>query len=122
MLDVFTLPVVASICILATLAVSRGRLGPTADWVETMQTIALPALDPLIERHLGGVGSQYQLDEREYVVHLEASPELVECWLWIEAVDATSSPLERRSGTTVPRSARGRTVATSFSLETDRST
>jgi hypothetical protein len=60
---------------------TRRRLGPDADWVEVVRALALPPLDPVIERTVGGVGSVYRIDESEIVTQLKA-PERFEAQLW----------------------------------------
>jgi hypothetical protein len=86
MLPISSVPtaVVASfIVVIATVAIgTRYRLGPHADWVEVVRAVAWPIVDPVIERVVGGVGSAYQLGEREFVGHLNEDIEVVEKRLW----------------------------------------
>ena len=79
-----TSPVVASLALLAVAVYigHRRRLGPTADWVEVVRATTLPIIDPVIERAVGGAGSQYKLLEREYAGTIAASPEKAERILW----------------------------------------
>jgi len=71
----------AAALLVTALAAQRYRLGPHADWVETVRATALPPLDPLIERAVGGVGSVYTIGQRE-VVTTVADPEAFERRLW----------------------------------------
>lgn len=66
--------------VLIYVAQSR-RLGPDSDWVEVIRSVCLPILDPIIERLIGGVGSVYQIGERE-VVTTVADAEAFERELW----------------------------------------
>lgn len=67
---------------LTVAAGTRYRLGPDSDWVEVARAVFLPVLDPVIERVVGGVGSTYELSERELVGVIDAGPEGVETLLW----------------------------------------
>jgi hypothetical protein len=58
------------------------RLGPQADWVEVIRSVALPILDPVLERAAGGVGSAYGIGSEELVGIQDAPPEQVEHRLW----------------------------------------
>ena len=74
-------PLVAFAVFLAAVA-SRRRLGPHADWTETLRAHALPPLDPLLQRWFGGPGSAYQLGPAEFVTTVDVAPETVERRLW----------------------------------------
>jgi len=83
------LPPVSLSIILAALAMAlvvyvgtARRLGPQHDWVEVVRSVALPLLDPVIERLAGGVGAAYEIGDRERVGVLDATPEAVERLLW----------------------------------------
>jgi hypothetical protein len=58
------------------------RLGPAADWVEVVRSVALPILDRVLDPVLGGVGAAYQITASERVGVLDATPEDVERLLW----------------------------------------
>lgn len=81
-------PVSLSIILAAVaiaIAVSVGtarRLGPQADWVEVVRSVALPILDPVIERLVGGVGAEYRIGDVELVGIQDTPPEQVERRLW----------------------------------------
>lgn len=73
----------AAVAVLVTVyAGTRWRLGPAADWVEIVRAVALPMLDPLVERYVGGVGTEYELGAREHAARVDASDEELERWLW----------------------------------------
>lgn len=74
------LAAVVAMALLVAIA-QRRRLGPDADWVEVVRSIALPLLDAPMERLLGGVGSVYQIHEREFVTAVE-NVEAFERVLW----------------------------------------
>jgi hypothetical protein len=57
-------------------------LRPYADVVEAVRSIALPLLDPVIERHFGSVGAAYEISESELVGVLDAPLPTVRRWLW----------------------------------------
>jgi hypothetical protein len=61
---------------------TRRRLGPNADWLETIRGLALPVIDPVLERVVGGAGAKYELTDAEHAGHLTATPETVEQRLW----------------------------------------
>jgi hypothetical protein len=68
--------------LLTVYAGTRWRLGPHADWVETVRATAWPVLDPLVERHVGGPGTAYELGPAEHAARVDADPETIERWLW----------------------------------------
>jgi hypothetical protein len=73
----------AALAVAVTVAVgTRYRLGPASDWVEVVRRVALPVLDPFIERYVGGAGAAYTLGSREHAARVDASPEELETWLW----------------------------------------
>lgn len=74
-------PALAAV-VLVVVAFVRRRLGPNADWVETLRACALPPLDPILQRYFGGPGSAYRLGPGEHAASVEASPEEVEHYLW----------------------------------------
>jgi hypothetical protein len=75
--------IAAALAVAVTVAVgTRYRLGPTHDWVEVVRRVALPVLDPLVERYVGGAGTAYELGAREHAARVDASPEELERWLW----------------------------------------
>lgn len=74
-------PVLALVGLLGV-AAARRRLGPRADWVETLRWVALPPIDSILERTVGGSGSSYELSQREFVASVEHSPEALEKELW----------------------------------------
>jgi len=75
--------IAAALAVAVTVAVgTRYRLGPSHDWVEVVRRVALPVLDPLVERYVGGAGTAYELGAREHAARVDASPEEIETWLW----------------------------------------
>ena len=74
-------PALAAV-VLVIVAFVRRRLGPNADWVETLRACALPPLDPVLQRYFGSPGSAYRLGPEEHAASEDAPPEEVERHLW----------------------------------------
>jgi len=89
--------VAAVVMALVVYARTARRLGPAHDWVEVVRSIALPILDPVLERLVGGVGAEYRIGDAELVGIQDRPPEAVEEALW--AAGCRRNPLSALKAT-----------------------
>ena len=99
-----------AVAVLVVAAIVYRDFGPRDDWIEALRLFSLPVLDSILERHFGGSGTAYQLDDDEFVATVDVDPEVVEERLWgvgcrrnILAASKTVSDGRRESGSWVYR-------------------